>query len=69
MAEYHVGDNKDQILVKEGDALAIFENKCESPYNVGFGIIFRKDGRYLVTVEGNHTTVELYASIKNDKEE
>jgi hypothetical protein len=67
MTEYHVDCDKEQITVNDGDVLAIFENKCESHYNAGFGIIFRKDGRYLVTVKGKHTIVESYAPIKSDE--
>lgn len=65
MTEYHVDCDKEPIPVNDGDVLAIFENKCESPYNAGFGIIFRKDGMYLVTVKGKHTIVESYAPIKS----
>ena len=52
MAEY-IGEEK----VINKDEPLIFENKTDSTFDVGTGIIFRKSGLYEVLITGNKTIV------------
>lgn len=63
MAEY-IGEEK----VVNKDEPLIFENKTDSVFDVGTGIIFRKSGLYEVLVMGNKTIVSKVSDYKEEKE-
>ena len=42
--------------IREDEAVE-FHNKCESPFSVGMGVVFKENGQYLVTVDDNKVVV------------
>ena len=53
MAEFKGGEEK---LVRENESI-VFENKTDSSFDVGMGVVFHKSGTYDVSIVGNKTTV------------
>lgn len=41
---------QNEIKTIREDEVVEFHNKCEYPFYVGMGVIFKEDGQYLVTV-------------------
>ena len=63
MAEFSGGEEK---LVRENEPI-VFENKTDSSFDVGMGVIFHKSGIYEVSILGNRTTVSKVAERKTGK--
>ena len=63
MAEY-IGEEK----VVNKDEPLIFENKTDSAFDVGTGIIFHKSGLYEVLIMGNKTIVSKVSDYKEEEE-
>lgn len=61
MIEY-IGEEK----VVNKDEPLIFENKTDSTFDVGAGIIFRKSGLYEVLIVGNKTIVSKVSDYKEE---
>lgn len=47
--------NKTEVI--NSDEKIIFNNQCKNPIEVGTGLIFRKDGTYIVSVYNGKITV------------
>ncbi len=53
MVEFKGGEEK---LVRENEPI-VFENKTDSSFDVGMGVVFHKSGTYEVSIVGNKTIV------------
>lgn len=58
MAEYMETETR---VVKPGEPIT-FTSQCKSIFSIGVGVMFHKEGDYLVTVKNNHITVQEYKS-------
>lgn len=54
MAEFSGGEEK---IIRENEPI-VFENKTDSSFDVGMGVVFRKSGIYDVSIVGNKTVVK-----------
>ena len=51
---------QNEIKTIREDEVVEFHNKCEYPFYVGMGVIFKENGQYLVTVDDNKVVVNKY---------